>query len=97
MSYGDGDIVMKSIVDFSIIYHGQFIPKDFPGCVIGDWQQVVSGIGETNKESLAEALNILQDSNWDVENNTKLKNIYLSLEEETAELGKYFVTSVQVR
>ena len=63
---------MKNITEFRIIDHGFDSPQYFQGCGIGstNFRDVATGVGDSAREALNDALDSLKEDDWNVANVT---------------------------
>jgi hypothetical protein len=65
---------MKSIEKFEIINHGVDHEQYFSGCgcAFTEYTNVATGIGDSANEAAEDALEMLAQNEWDVDNNKSL-------------------------
>ena len=65
---------MKTIAAYEIIYHGVDWADYFPGCGLAhtEYADVATGIGNSDREALEDALDQLAQNGWDTDSNAEL-------------------------
>ena len=65
---------MRTIEEYEIINHGVDYSCYFQGCGVyfSDFEDVATGIGDSEKDALDDALDLLAQRDWDVEGNEDL-------------------------
>lgn len=63
-----------TITEYDIITHGIYCPDYFPGCgtAFTGWDDVATGIGNSERAAAADALDQLAQADWDVDGNPGL-------------------------
>jgi hypothetical protein len=64
----------KTITEYDIITHGVDWPDYFPGCGLAftNYDDVATGIGNSEREAAEDALDQLAQANWDTDSNPGL-------------------------
>lgn len=65
---------MKTIAEYELIKHGVDWPDYFPGCGLActHYDDVATGIGNSEREAAEDALDQLAQANWDTDSNPDL-------------------------
>ena len=93
----------KTIAEFEIVSHGIDGEQYFQGCGVAftAFDDVATGIGDTEQEALSDALELLAQNDWEIseelEEEVKTANSKDALTEEQAEGDMHHYVSVRVK
>ena len=94
---------MKKITEYEIVNHGIDGEQYFQGCGVActSFDDVATGIGNTEKEALEDAIDSLAQNDWEIsdelENEVKQANSKDTLTEEQANGEMHYYVSVRVK
>ena len=94
---------MKMITEFEIVNHGIDGEQYFQGCGVTftPFDDVATGIGDTEKEALEDAIDLLAQNGWEIsvelEEEVKKANNKNTLSEEESEGEMHYYVSVRVK